>query len=116
MTNQSAINLNAGAISDNRSLIGLNSASININSAAISELRSGNAALAAIPDLYLNNDETWTLAGGISAYDDGAGGSEVGFGGGLQVRSKASDPWAIGVAGTFAGDVVALRLQGRIGG
>ena len=74
------------------------------------------AAFAAIPDLYLQSNETWTVAGGISGYDDGYGGVEYGFGGGVQFRSSAQDNWSLGASLGTAQDSVSFRIQGRIGG
>jgi len=86
------------------------------NTEAIDDLRNGTAAIASIPDLFLTTDETWSVAGGIAAFDDGFGSVEVGFGGGVQVRSSTSDKWSVGVAGAVSGGAGAIRLQGRIGG
>ena len=96
--------------------IDTNAAAIALNSAAIAELREGNAAIAALPDLYLNADETWTLAGGLSLYDDGFGGSEVGFGGGVQFRGSTSDAWSVGLVGSASGGTYSGRVQARFGG
>lgn len=116
LANSQRINLNSANIAANRSLIDFNSAAIGINAQAISSLREGNASIAAIPDLYLQANETWTIAGGLSAYDDGFGGVETGFGGGFQVRSKPSDTWSFGVAAGITPDTRVVRIQGRIGG
>jgi len=115
-SNSAAIGVNAGKIANNSALIGVNAAAIGVNDSRISELRSGMAALASVPDLYLTNDETWTVAGGISMYDDGYGGAETGFGGGVQFRSSTSDNWSVGAAGSVAGGAYSLRVQARIGG
>lgn len=72
--------------------------------------------MASIPDLYLGSDETWSIAGGLALYDDGFGGSETGFGGGVQIRSSTSDKWSVGLSGALSGDAGVVRLQGRIGG
>ena len=72
--------------------------------------------MAALPDIYLNADEKWAVAGGVSVYDDGFGGSEVGFGGGLQFRGNTSDPWSVGIVGSVSGGTYSGRLQARIGG
>ena len=57
-----------------------------------------------------------TVAGGLSLYDDGFGGSETGFGGGVQFRSSTSDSWSVGAAGSVAGGAYSVRVQARIGG
>ena len=109
LTNSNAIAQNSLAIQQNLDLIVT-------NRAAISETREGIAAIAAIPDLYLTRDETWTAAGGLSLYDDGFGGTETGFGGGVQIRSSKEDPWSVGIAGALTPNTVSVRLQARIGG
>ena len=86
-----------------------------MNSAAISESREGIAGVAAIPDLYLMSDERMVIAGGLSLYDDGFGGSETGFGGGLQMRGSSQDRWAVGVAGAITPNTYTVRVQGRLG-
>lgn len=115
-TNTAGIASNLSAIQNNLSLINFNTNAIGINTAAISEIREGNAAIASIPDLYLTADETWTIAGGVSLYDDGFGGSETGFGGGFQVRSSNKDKWSIGVAAGLTPNTQVVRVQGRFGG
>ena len=107
-----------------QSMVGLNFAGISANSAlilgntaAINDLRSGMAALASIPDLYLQGDETWTAAGGFSAYDDGFGGVKYGFGGGAQFRIGGKGSHVSGgVAGAVSGGTYTARVQLRIGG
>ena len=106
---------NTNEIGINKAAIARNSEAIGQTLAAIEQLRSGSAALASIPDLYLNANETWSIAGGLATYDDGYGGAETSFGGGLQYRRSTSDRWSIGVAGAVSGDVTILRVQGRIG-
>ena len=107
---------NSNAIAQNSLGIQANLDLIAINRSAISETREGLAAIAAIPDLYLTSDETWTAAGGFSLYDDGFGGNETGFGGGFQIRSSKNDPWSIGVAGALTPNTYSVRVQARIGG
>jgi len=122
-TNASGIALNSTTIANNALGIDTNRAAIALNAAvlgnaleAIDDIRSGSAAIAAIPDLYLQSDDTWRISGGISAYDDGFGGLETGFGGGIQLRGKPSDPWAVGVVGAFSGNTSVMRIQGTFGG
>ena len=114
--NRLGLSSNSAAIRLNTEAIGLNAKAINSNTDAIDSLRDGASALAAIPDLYLGNDETWSIAGGIAGYDDGFGRVQVGFGGGIQLRGSTSDNWSVGVAGAVSGGAGAIRLQGRIGG
>ena len=114
--NRGLIDSNSAAISFNSQAIGANAQAIGINTGAISTIREGNAAIAAIPDLYLSRDETWSIAGGLSAYDDGFGGVETGFGGGIQIRSKPSDNWSFGLAGGLTPNTQTIRVQARIGG
>lgn len=111
-----AVSTNAGAIAVNGGLIAGNTTAIGVNAAGINALREGAAASAALPDMYLQADETWTVAGGLAQTDDGYGGSETGFGGGFQWRSDTSDDWSIGLVGGIAGDAYSVRLQARIGG
>ena len=108
--------MNAAGIDLNRRGVALNAIAISDNFEAIQGVREGSAALASIPDLYLGTDETWSVAGGVALYDDGYGGSEVGFGGGIQVRNKTSDKWSVGLSGSISGEAAVVRVQGRIGG
>jgi len=108
--------VNAADIDFNKRGIALNAAAITANADAIQDVREGSAALASIPDLYLGTDETWSIAGGLALYDDGYGGSEVGFGGGIQMRNKTSDKWSVGVSASLSGEAAVVRVQGRIGG
>lgn len=114
--NSERISGNALAIASNTTAIQANSDAILGNTQAINDLRNGSAALASIPDLYLGSDETWSIAGGLALYDDGFGGTETGFGGGIQMRSSKSDKWSVGLSGALSGDAGVVRLQGRIGG
>ena len=114
--NRGLIDSNSAAIGFNSQAIGANAQAIGINTGAISTIREGNAAITAIPDLYLSRDETWSIAGGLSAYDDGFGGVETGFGGGIQIRSKPSDNWSFGLAGGLTPNTQTVRVQARIGG
>ncbi len=114
--NSERISGNAIAIASNTTAIQANSEAILGNTQAINDLRNGSAALASIPDLYLGSDETWSIAGGLALYDDGYGGSETGFGGGIQMRGSKSDKWSVGLSGALSGDAAVVRLQGRIGG
>ena len=116
LNNTNAIGSNTAAIGVNAAAIGVNAAAIALNTEGINDLRDGAAALASLPDLYLNSDETWSIAGGFSVYDDGFGGTETGFGGGIQLRSSTSDKWSVGVTGAFSGSASAVRLQARLGG
>ena len=116
LNNTNAIGSNTAAIGGNTAAIGVNAASIALNTEGINDLRDGAAALASLPDLYLNSDETWNIAGGFSVYDDGFGGTETGFGGGIQLRSSTSDKWSVGVTGAFSGSASAVRFQARLGG
>ena len=119
-SNSTAIGLNSAGILSNTNLIGANSSAIGLNTEAIGSLRDGSAALASIPDLYpdlyLQTDETWSVSGGLALYDDGFGGTETGFGGGIQIRNSTEAPWSGGLTGAVSGDAAVVRLQGRIGG
>jgi len=116
LANSGFIATNTQGIATNASNIGFNAAAIGLNREAINSLRDGSAAIAAMPDLYLGSDETWSIAGGFSLYDDGFGGTETGFAGGLQIRLSTTDKWSVGVAGALSGAAATVRLQGRIGG
>ena len=114
--NTASINANTVGIGNNSAAIANNTARLNFNDERITEVREGLAAIASVPDLYLNVNETWTAAGGVSLYDDGAGGSETGFGGGVQFRSSTEDNWSVGAAGSVSGGAYSVRVQARIGG
>lgn len=116
MSNSVLIATNAAGISANKSAIDGNTFAIGLNTEAINGLRDGAAAIASIPDLYLGSDERWSISGGFAHYNDGYGGTETGFGGGLQIRNKTSDKWSVGVSGALSGEATVVRVQGRIGG
>ncbi|MGJ8564892.1 MAG: hypothetical protein ACSHXY_15470, partial [Alphaproteobacteria bacterium] len=61
------------------------------------------------PDMYLNSDEKWSAAGGISAY-----GGEVGVGGTIAVRGNKN--WSFGASAGFGGDQTTGKVQVRYGG
>ena len=115
-TNANNIATNSNEIDINRTNTQLNAAAISTVSEGLQDVREGTSAIASIPDLYLGSDETWSIAGGVSLYDDGYGGSEVGFGGGIQMRGNTSDNWSMGLSGALSGDAAVVRLQARIGG
>lgn len=115
--NTSAIIMNTSGVSQNKGDISRNLNLIMQNTGMIKELRHGRAALAAMPDLYLQMDESWATSGGISAYDDGFGGIEYGFGGGVQLRlGDEASHMSFGLLGSVSGDTQAVRLQLRLGG
>ena len=115
--NSDAIAVNSASIASNLGLINANSAAIALNSSAISELREGLAATAAIPTTGgLGADETWAIAGGLSGYDDGFGGTEVGFGAAFDFRPSTDSNFTLGLAGATSGGTYAVRAQARIGG
>ena len=114
-TNANNILVNSAAIDINTRNTQLNAAAISANAAGLQDVREGSAALASIPDLYLGSGETWSISGGVASYDDGFGGNEFGFGGGIQLRGKASDKWSVGLAGALSGESSIVRIQARIG-
>ena len=114
--NSDLISANSFGIAANRQAIDINAAGIAANTAGIQNVREGSTAIASIPDLYLGTNETWSVAGGFSAYNDGFGGTEVGFGGGVQFRAKKTNKWSVGLAGARSGRATVGRVQLRIGG
>ena len=122
MSNRTAIGVNSNnilsnsiAIQANTTDIARNSLSINANTAGINGLREGLSAIAALPNLYLNSNENFTIAGGLNLYDDGFGSSEIGFRGGIQFRQSTSDKWSVGVRGGVSSGSYTVGIQGRIG-
>ncbi|MGJ8564940.1 MAG: hypothetical protein ACSHXY_15475 [Alphaproteobacteria bacterium] len=121
--NTTAITANTAAIDVNKTAIAVNTArldtafnNISANSAAIagntqeiSKLSQGLAAVAALPDMYLNSDEKWSAAGGVSVY-----GSDVGIGGTLAIRGNKN--WSFGASAGFGGDQATGKVQVRYGG
>lgn len=79
------------------------------NSEAINDMEGGLAAVAALPDMYLNPREKWAASGGFATYGD-----EVGFGGTLAIRGN--DNWSFGGSAGFGGDEVTTKVQLRYGG
>lgn len=121
--NSTAITANAAAIDVNKTAIAVNTArldtafsNISANSAAITgntqeikKLSQGLAAVAALPDMYLNSAEKWSAAGGVSVY-----GGDVGFGGTLAIRGNKN--WSFGASAGFGGDQATGKVQVRYGG
>jgi len=57
------------------------------------------------------------VAGGLAGYDDGFGGVEYGFGGGVQIRlGDKSSHASFGIAAAVSGSTYTARIQARIGG
>ena len=114
--NSAAIDVNTREIARNSikidqafARIDANSTAIAHNGARISDLEEGLAAVAALPDMYLNPNETWSAAGGVAAYGD-----EVGFGATLAIRGN--DNWSFGASAGMGGDEATGKLQFRYGG
>lgn len=107
--NRQDIQRNSIKIDQAFSQISANSDAITSNALSISDLEEGLAAVAAMPDMYLNPDEAWSTAGGISTV-----GGEVGFGATLAVRGN--DNWSVGASVGMGGDEATGRIQFRYAG
>ena len=114
--NSEAIEVNRQEIARNRVLIdqafdqiGNNADDITANTLQIEDIEQGLAAVAALPDMYLNPDETWSAAGGLSTI-----GGEVGFGATLAIRGNEN--WSFGASVGMGGDETAGKVQFRYGG
>ena len=79
------------------------------NTEEISDLSSGLAAVASLPDMYLSPNAKWSAAGGVGIYGD-----DVGVGATLAIR--ASRNFAIGASVASAGDQATGKLQVRYEG
>ena len=86
-----------------------NTAAIQQSFDRISDVEEGLAAVAALPDMYLNPREKWSAAGGFGTFGD-----EVGFGANLAIRGNEN--WSFGGAAAFGGDEVTTKVQVRYGG
>ncbi|NNE48580.1 MAG: hypothetical protein HKN38_00085, partial [Altererythrobacter sp.] len=107
--NRQDIARNATRIDQAFSGINANTQAIEANSFAISDLEEGLAAVAALPDMYLNPDESWSAAGGAAVFGD-----EIGFGATLAIRGN--DNWSFGASAGMAGDEATGKIQFRYGG
>ena len=114
--NTDAIEVNRQEIARNSVLIdqafeqiGNNADDIAANSRSIGDIEQGLAAVAALPDMYLNPDENWSAAGGLSTI-----GGEVGFGATLALRG--TENWSFGASVGVGGDEAAGKIQFRYGG
>ena len=114
--NVEAIDVNTQAIQANRVLIdqafagiGENATAIQANLSSISDVEEGLAAVAALPDSYLNPREKWSAAGGFATFGD-----EIGFGANLAIRGDEN--WSFGGAAAIGGDEVTTKVQVRYGG
>ena len=115
-SNLGRINTNSTNIAGNLSLIGTNATNIASNNALIlsnitniDHLRSGIAAAMALPDMYLNSDETYSIAGGVGFYE---GKTAVAAG----ISFRAGEHLSFGASITGNGDEVGGKLQARWGG
>ncbi len=107
--NRQEIERNSIKIDQAFSQISANSDAITANALDIADLQEGLAAVAAMPDMYLNPNEKWATTGAVSAV-----GSEVGFGATLALRG--SDSWSIGASVGMGGDEATGRIQFRYAG
>jgi len=129
-TNSDAIALNTTGVSENRTAIASNTSNISANAARIglaetaiqsnaseivrineevSDLSSGLAAVASLPDMYLSPNAKWSAAGGVGFYGD-----DVGVGATLAVRGN--DNWAFGASVATAGEKTTGKVQVRYEG
>jgi len=119
-TNAGRINVNSNRIADNAvtiasnsSLIGANAATIDANNSLIlansEELQTvtkGLAGVAAMPDMFLNSDETFAMSGGVGFF-----GNDVGLG--VTVAQRLDQNWSFGASVAVSGDTASGKLQAR---
>ena len=72
----------------------------------IADLEGGLAAVAAIPDQYLDRDESYPVSGGFSVI-----GGKVGFGGGIALRGN--ERWSFGASGGYSDGQAVGKVQFR---
>ena len=101
-SNAERIDLAMGSIASNTD-------SILRNTEEISELSSGLAFVAALPDMYLSPNARWSAAGGVGMYGD-----DVGVGATLAIRAGRN--FAIGADVASAGEKATGKLQVRYKG
>ena len=89
--------------------IATNSSAIEANTLRITDIEEGLAAVAALPDMYLNPDEAWAAGGGVAMFGD-----KVGFGGTLTIRGN--DNWSFGASAGVGGDEATGKIQFRYSG
>ena len=114
--NAQAIEINRQEISKNSikidqafARIATNSDAIAANTLQITDLQEGLAAVAALPDMYLNPDEKWAAGGSVAVF-----GEEIGVGATLTVRGN--DNWSFGASAGMGGDEATGKIQIRYAG
>jgi len=89
--NRQEIQRNTIKIDQAFSRIAANGTAIEANALRITDVEEGLAAVAALPDMYLNPNETWAASSAVAVFGD-----QVGFGGTLAIRG--SDNWSVGAS------------------
>ena len=100
---------NTAAIGTTNSRIDNNLTSILNNIEAIEDLSAGIASAFALPDMYLNPDETYSIGGGVGFYE-----GETAVAAGVMIRAGENLSFGgsvAGASGAFGG-----KLQARWGG
>jgi len=82
--------------------------SVSNNKRSINNLEKGLAAIASMPDLYLDNDETFSATASLGAYGD-----EYGFGTAVAIRGN--DYWTFGLTTGYSGGKGSGKLSARVG-
>ena len=105
--NREEIRRNSVKIDQAFARIEANTAAIDANRERISDLEEGLAAVAALPDMFLDHNDTIAASGGVGIYGD-----HVGFGATLAIRGNEN--WSFGASTAFSeeGDM-AGKLQVR---
>jgi len=105
--------VNTQAIQANRLLIDQAFTQIDSNTAAIErsferleEVEQGLAAVAALPDMFLAQDESFAASGGAAVFGD-----EFGFGGTLAIRGNEN--WSFGASAASGGSEATGKVQVR---
>ena len=105
----SGVGLNSAAIANVNTRVDSNLLAIMGNVEAIEDLGAGIASAFALPDMYLNPDETYTIGGGVGFYE-----GETAVAAGVMIRAGENLSFGGSVAGSdgaFGG-----KLQARWGG
>jgi hypothetical protein len=109
VANSNRITTNNDSITNNTLAISGNTTSILQNVQAIDELTSGVAMAMALPDMYLNRDETYSIGGGVGFYE-----GKTAVSAGVMIRAGNNLSFGGSIAGNS--DNVGGKLQARWGG